>query len=129
MTATTAERMRAWSGPTILAYGFRPFFFGAAVWAVLSMLLWVPMLSGRVVLPTAFDHVSWHAHEFLFGYLGTVIANGDLAHAILFGTFAGFAALGMWVVDRRRRREMAETWHWGSASMWRFFGCTLGFSG
>ena len=75
MTATTAERMRAWTGPAILTYGFRPFFFGAAVWAVLSMLLWVPMLLGRVALPTAFDPVSWHAHEFLFGYLGAVIAG------------------------------------------------------
>jgi len=75
MTATTAERMRAWTGPAILAYGFRPFFFGAAVWAALAMMLWVPMLSGRVSLPTAFDPVSWHAHEFLFGYLGAVVAG------------------------------------------------------
>lgn len=45
-----------------------------------------------------------------------LIANGDLAHAILFGTFAGFATLGMWLVDRRRRREMGETWHWLNAA-------------
>lgn len=75
MTETTAERMRAWSGPAILTYGFRPFFLGAAVWAVLAMVLWVPMLSGRMTLPTAFDPVSWHAHEFLYGYLGAVIAG------------------------------------------------------
>jgi len=67
--------MRAWSGPAILTYGFRPFFFGAALWAVLAMVLWVPMLSGRLMLPTAFDPVSWHAHEFLFGYLGAVVAG------------------------------------------------------
>lgn len=71
----TAERMRAWRGPAVLTYGFRPFFLGAGLWAVLAMLLWVPMLSGRVVLPTAFDPVSWHAHEFLFGYLGAVVAG------------------------------------------------------
>jgi uncharacterized protein involved in response to NO len=75
MTATTAERMRAWTGPVILTYGFRPFFLGAALWAGLAMALWVPMLMGRVVLPTAFDPVSWHAHEFLFGYLGAVVAG------------------------------------------------------
>jgi uncharacterized protein involved in response to NO len=39
------------------------------------MALWVPMLSGHIALPTAFDPVSWHAHEFLFGYLGAVIAG------------------------------------------------------
>jgi len=75
MATKTAERMRAWRGPAILTYGFRPFFFGATVWAALAMLLWVPMLSGRVVLPSAFDPVSWHAHEFLYGYLGAVIAG------------------------------------------------------
>lgn len=72
---STAEQMRAWRGPAILTFGFRPFFFGAAVWAVLAMVLWVPMLSGHVILPTAFDPVSWHAHEFLFGYLGAVVAG------------------------------------------------------
>lgn len=74
MTSTT-EQMRAWTGPAILTFGFRPFFFGAAVWAVLAMVLWVPMLSGHLMLPTAFDPVSWHAHEFLFGYLGAVVAG------------------------------------------------------
>jgi len=72
---TTAEQMRSWRGPAILTYGFRPFFFGAATWAALAMALWVPMLSGQVSLPTAFDPVSWHAHEFLFGYMGAVIAG------------------------------------------------------
>lgn len=72
---STAEQMRAWTGPAILTFGFRPFFFGAAVWAALAMALWVPMLSGTVILPTAFDPVSWHAHEFLYGYLGAVVAG------------------------------------------------------
>lgn len=39
------------------------------------MGLWLPMLSGHLILPTVFDPVSWHAHEFLFGYLGPVIAG------------------------------------------------------
>lgn len=69
---TSTEQMRAWTGPAILTYGFRP--FGAGVWAALAMVLWVPMLSGDLTLPAAFDPVSWHAHEFLFGYLGAVIA-------------------------------------------------------
>jgi uncharacterized protein involved in response to NO len=72
---TTTERMRAWSGPALLSYGFRPFFLGAAVWAALAMALYVPMLVGALALPTAFDPVSWHAHEFLFGYLSAVVAG------------------------------------------------------
>jgi uncharacterized membrane protein len=38
------------------------------------------------------------------------VPNGDLAHLILFGTFAVFATFGTRLVDRRRQREMGETW-------------------
>jgi uncharacterized membrane protein len=40
-----------------------------------------------------------------------VVPNGDLAHVILFGTFAGFALVGMRLVDRRKKREMGATWN------------------
>ncbi|MHA6323821.1 NnrS family protein [Roseivivax sp. CAU 1753] len=73
--SSTAEQMRAWRGPAILTFGFRPFFLGAAIWAALAMALWIPMLSGALTLPLAFDPVSWHAHEFLFGYLSAVVAG------------------------------------------------------
>jgi len=103
---TTAEQMRSWRGPAILTYGFRPFFFGAATWAALAMALWVPMLSGQVSLPTAFDPVSWHAHEFLFGYMGAVIA-GFLLTAVpnwtgrlpIVGSRLGLLAL-LWLAGR-----------------------------
>lgn len=39
-----------------------------------------------------------------------VVPNGDLAHVILFGTFAGFAMLGQRLIDRRKRREMGAAW-------------------
>jgi uncharacterized protein involved in response to NO len=72
---TSAERMRAWRGPAILSFGFRPFFLAGAAWAALSMALWLGMLTGALSLPTHLDPVSWHAHEFLFGYLGAVAAG------------------------------------------------------
>ncbi|MFC3615367.1 NnrS family protein [Lutimaribacter marinistellae] len=75
MKLTTAQRIRDWTGPALLTYGFRPFFFGAAVWAALAMVLWIGVLTGQGTLPTALDPVSWHAHEFLFGYLGAVVAG------------------------------------------------------
>lgn len=37
--------------------------------------------------------------------LAHLAANGTLAQAVLFGLFAGFAAIGMRLVDRRRQRE------------------------
>jgi uncharacterized protein involved in response to NO len=72
---TTMERHRAWGGPALLSFGFRPFFLLGALWAALAMALWVPMLAGKLALPTAFDPVTWHAHEFLFGYLAAIIAG------------------------------------------------------
>ena len=104
--STTSDQMRTWTGPAILTYGFRPFFLGAALWAALAMLLWIPMLMGHVTPPTAFDPVSWHAHEFLFGYLGAVIA-GFLLTAVpnwtgrlpIVGWRLGALAL-LWLVGR-----------------------------
>lgn len=72
---TSAERIRAWTGPVILSFGFRPFFLLAGIWATLAMALWLLMLGGQAPLPTAFDPFAWHAHEFVFGYLSAVIAG------------------------------------------------------
>lgn len=41
---------------------------------------------------------------------GHLVPNGDLAHVLLFGLFAGFAILGRRIVDRRRRRAMGPDW-------------------
>lgn len=68
--SSTAEQMRNRAGPALLSCGFRPFFLGAAIWAMVSMTLWILMLSGQLVLASAFDPVSWHAHELLFGFWG-----------------------------------------------------------
>ena len=77
--STTAERMRAWRGPAILSFGFRPFFLGAAIWAAVAMALWIPALTGALDLPTRFDAASWHSHEFLFGYLSEYLGLSFLA--------------------------------------------------
>ncbi|MEL6646110.1 MAG: NnrU family protein [Pseudomonadota bacterium] len=39
-----------------------------------------------------------------------LLANGDLVHAIVFGSFAAFALLGGRMIDRRKQREMGEAW-------------------
>jgi uncharacterized membrane protein len=55
------------------------------------------------------------------------VPNGDLAHVILFGTFAIFALLGMRLIDRRRQSEMGEAWQVlraavAKAPFWHFVG-------
>lgn len=75
MAQNSAEQIRCWQGPALFSLGFRPFFLFGAVWVVVAMCLWLAVLAGAVDLPTRFDRGSWHAHEFLFGYLGAVIAG------------------------------------------------------
>jgi uncharacterized protein involved in response to NO len=75
MTQTTSQQSRQWTGPAVFSFGFRPFFLFGAIWAAVVMLVWILMLTGTVMLPTLFDPVSWHAHEFLFGYLGAITAG------------------------------------------------------
>ncbi|NOD74703.1 MULTISPECIES: NnrU family protein [unclassified Ruegeria] len=42
--------------------------------------------------------------------LAHLLANGSLSHVILFGLFAGFAAMGMALIDRRKHSEMGMEW-------------------
>lgn len=73
--ATSAQQVRAWRGPALFGYGFRPFFLGAAAYAAFAMVVWVGVISGTWNIPSSYDPVAWHAHEFLWGYLPAVIAG------------------------------------------------------
>lgn len=104
MNSTTLDHETA--GTLIFSAGFRIFFVAAGLWAVVSMGLWIAMLVADLELPTEWEAVSWHAHEFLFGYLGAVIA-GFLLTAI--PNWTGRPALqgprlaglfGLWVLGR-----------------------------
>jgi uncharacterized protein involved in response to NO len=74
-------RLRDYRGPTLLSYGFRPFFLLGAVYAGLTILAWLPMFNGELVLSTAFGPIDWHVHEMLYGYLPAVV-TGFLLTAI-----------------------------------------------
>jgi uncharacterized protein involved in response to NO len=71
----SAQQIRAFTGPTILSYGFRPFFLFGALWAAVAVALWPAMLSGYVILPSAFTSLEWHVHELLYGYVPAVVAG------------------------------------------------------
>ncbi|MBT8050476.1 MAG: NnrS family protein [Gammaproteobacteria bacterium] len=56
--------------------GFRPFFLGASVFAVVSMLNWMSVyLYARPVDVASVGPFLWHAHEMVFGYAMAVIAG------------------------------------------------------
>ena len=79
--ATRGERMLALRRSRMAASlpffrgGFRPFFFFGAVWAVIALTLWVLAFSGSLALPSAFEPLSWHRHEMLFGFVGSIVAG------------------------------------------------------
>jgi uncharacterized protein involved in response to NO len=100
------RRRRDYAGPALFSYGFRPFFLGAAIWAALGILLWLPQYFGELTLPTAFGPLDWHIHEMIYGYVGAVIA-GFLLTAIPNWTgrlpvngMALAALAGLWVAGR-----------------------------
>jgi uncharacterized protein involved in response to NO len=76
MSAPAAlQRRLAYTGPAFFSYGFRPFFLGAAVWAALAIVLWLPQYFGHLSLPTAFGPLDWHIHEMIYGYAAAAVAG------------------------------------------------------
>ena len=73
--ANVDRRAKLLALPPVLRAGFRPFFFLGPLWAIVVVGLWIQALAGAITLPTAFDPLSWHRHEMLFGFLGAVIAG------------------------------------------------------
>ena len=78
---TGIPRYRRHDGPALLSAGFRPFFFGAALWAAIAMPLWLAAYSEGDALPSALPAPIWHAHEMVFGY-GAAVVAGFLLTAI-----------------------------------------------
>ena len=98
------RKRREASAHPFFSGGFRPFFFGAAAWALIAIALWLCVLRGTISLPSRFEGVAWHRHEMLFGFVGAAIV-GFLLTAIpnwtgrlpiagkpLFGLFSMWAA-------------------------------------
>ena len=64
-----------YSGPVLLALGFRPFFLAAGISAVVLLALWIIVWSGRMSPSAYYGLINWHSHEMLFGYTTAVIAG------------------------------------------------------
>jgi uncharacterized protein involved in response to NO len=100
------RRRREAASPPILRGGFRPFFLGAGVWAVVAILLWLGAIEGFVTLPRGMEPLAWHRHEMLWGFAGAAVA-GFLLTAIPNWTgrlpIAGAplaALVGLWAATR-----------------------------
>ncbi|CAH2601449.1 NnrU family protein [Rhodovastum atsumiense] len=90
----------------LLAFGFgapNPLSFGG--WAVERFEADRPGIAGITRHPLLLATLFWSG--------GHIVPNGDLAHVILFGSFAFFSLIGMPVTDARKQRQLGRrTWLW-----------------
>lgn len=100
---STAAARRAYTGPALFSFGFRPFFLFGATWAAIAVPVWVWSFLGGTA---AVAHRDWHVHEMLFGFLSAIVA-GFLTTAVPNWTGrmpvigAPLATLaGLWVAGR-----------------------------
>jgi uncharacterized protein involved in response to NO len=70
------DHRKASETAAFLELGFRPFFLGAAGFAVLSILAWMGLFVFRWPLQLGgLTPMAWHAHEMIYGYSLAVIAG------------------------------------------------------
>jgi uncharacterized protein involved in response to NO len=62
-------------GWPLFRLGFRPFYLGAAMLAMLAVPYWIAGLLGWVALPSKVPPLLWHAHEMLFGFAAAVVVG------------------------------------------------------
>jgi uncharacterized protein involved in response to NO len=68
---TRPARTRAASASrrlALFAYGFRPFFLLASLYAALAVPTWLLLMTGAIALPTNLSAMQWHGHEMVFGF-------------------------------------------------------------
>lgn len=118
---TSGDRSRDGRGriramPPILHYGFRPFFFLAALHAGLAVPAWLAAYLGGFAIGGPFGGLHWHAHEMLFGYLAAVVA-GFVLTAIPNWTgrlpLSGLplaALVGLWLAGRAACLLLPDPW-------------------
>ncbi len=62
-------------GWPLFRLGFRPFYLGAAAFALLAVPYWIAGLLGLMALPSTMPPLLWHAHEMLYGFAMAVIVG------------------------------------------------------
>lgn len=82
------------SNNALFNLGFRPFFLGAALYALLAMAAWMAIyVFGASLTQAALPAVSWHAHEMIYGY-GMAVIAGFLLTAVR--NWTGIPTLSGW---------------------------------
>jgi uncharacterized protein involved in response to NO len=69
------SRVKAYRGPALFSYGFRPFFLCGALYAAVAIIGWMGLYTGHGSLPTGFAPLAWHTHEMIYGWLAAIITG------------------------------------------------------
>ena len=108
-----ATRAGAWyTGHPIWRLGFRPFYLGAALFAALSIPLWMAQYFGWIRGDLAsLLHVgfAWHMHEMVFGMAAAVVVG--------FLYTAAFNWTGLWTPVRGKLAALVMLWLLGRVAM------------
>lgn len=93
-------------GWPLFRLGFRPFYLGAAAFALFAVPYWIAGLLGWVTLPSTMPPLFWHAHEMLFGFamaviVGFLLTAGKAWTGLATPRGATLAAMaGLWLAAR-----------------------------
>ena len=108
-----ATRAGAWhTGHPLWRLGFRPFYLGAALFAALSIPLWMAHYFGLIRDDIAgLLHVgfAWHMHEMVFGMAAAVVVG--------FLYTAAFNWTGLWTPVRGKLAALVMLWLLGRVAM------------
>jgi len=80
-TTATPPHVSAPAGFALFRQGFRPFFLLCAVWAIVTVALWIAVLHGAELPEGPLPGARWHGHEMLAGFVGAAL-SGFLLTAI-----------------------------------------------
>jgi uncharacterized protein involved in response to NO len=94
----------------VFAYGFRPFFLLASLYAPVIIGAWLCLYTGLCPPPQRWPLFYWHGHEMIFGFAGAAIAGFLLT------------AVPSWTETRPVRglplAGLAAVWVAGRAALW-----------
>lgn len=74
-TVTSAQPASKLMQRPLLRLAFRPFFLLAALFSVVSLLVWLAFWHGNILLRPYGGLVFWHQHEMLFGFAAAVVGG------------------------------------------------------
>jgi uncharacterized protein involved in response to NO len=126
--AATSSAQFPLPGWPLFRLGFRPFYLGAAAFALFAVPYWIAGLLGLVALPSTMPPLLWHAHEMLYGFavaviVGFLLTAGKAWTGLATPRGATLAVMaGLWLAARlsavgRRTRSM-PFWTWCCCLGW-----------